>query len=248
MIEGALNFRDVGGVRTRDGRVLRSGRVFRCGALDAVTEAGLAQLSALGLTVYFDLRSNIERQVKPARLPEVNAPRVVFRDHDRLTGSLYHELAQAGDGAGLARRRMLALYEELPYVHRQSYRMLFDELLGAPGAPLAFGCAAGKDRTGVGALLLLTALGVGDEDIERDYLASAGHFDALAEVFFVGPRGAMRQADRVRWEPILRTDADYLAAARRAIAHRNGSVEGYLQAELGIGPGEVDTLRAALLS
>lgn len=151
MIDGVQNFRDLGGLRTQDGRVVKPGCLFRGGALDAVSDAGVAQMAQLGLRAYFDLRSSPERRTRPARLPQHGGPRLVFHAHDRLTGALYHELERSASEGELAQKCMLALYRELPYSHRDAYRMLFQELLDGAW-PLAFGCAAGKDRTGVAAL------------------------------------------------------------------------------------------------
>ncbi|WP_353736946.1 tyrosine-protein phosphatase [Aquamicrobium sp.] len=58
-----------------DGRILRTGRLFRCGSLHIVSDVGLTDMAGLGLQVFFDLRSNEERATRPARLPKAKAPR-----------------------------------------------------------------------------------------------------------------------------------------------------------------------------
>nr|WP_287948031.1 tyrosine-protein phosphatase [Aquamicrobium sp.] len=123
----------------------------------------------------------------------------------------------------------------------------FRELLDG-AVPMALGCAAGKDRTGVGAMLILTALGVSRHEIEADYLRTEQQFETLAAMFMTNSRGRLLQGvDRVAWEPILRSDTAYLTAAYDAIAARNHSVETYLADELGVGRPEVERLRDLLL-
>lgn len=246
MIDGVLNFRDLGGLQTQDGRVVKPGCLYRCGALDSVSNAGMVQMAQLGLRTYFDLRSSPERKARPARLLQHGGPRLVFHAHDRLTGALYHELERSGSEGELAQKRMLALYRDLPYSHRGAYRMLFQELLDGAW-PMAFGCAAGKDRTGVAALLLLSALGVETAAIDADYLASGLHFEALAALFFTGERAAMSEHARLHVMPILRTDLAYLHAARAGVEIRSTGIERYLADELGVGPRELSALRGRLL-
>ena len=247
MIDGAVNFRDLGGLKGADGRTVRRGMIYRSGTLHAVSDAGLARMSGLGLSVVFDLRSNSERQARSPRLPDDRQLTYVFLDHDRQTGSLFQELAEPGVGPEAAAERMRVIYRKLPYELREAYRMLFGQLL-AGSLPLAFGCAAGKDRTGVAAMLLLSALGVDRGDIEADYLKTEAEFETLVAMFLSGPRGALvKGLDRSTWEPLLRTDVRYLSAAYESIAITSGSLEAYLAEELNVGTREISRLQEQLL-
>ena len=69
LLEGSLNLRDLGGYASRDGRVVRSGCVFRSDELHALTDADLDIVRGLGIRVVFDLRNATERDARPNRLP-----------------------------------------------------------------------------------------------------------------------------------------------------------------------------------
>src|SRR5436309_1967722 len=68
-----------------------------------------------------------------------------------------------------AKQFVVATYKKMPIAFSAQFRRMFSELL-AGRAPLVFNCTAGKDRTGVAAALLLTALGVPRESVVQDYL------------------------------------------------------------------------------
>ena len=60
-VDGVLNFREVAGLATSDGRRLRSGLLYRSGSYAAITKTGVGQLAALGITQVVDLRNLRER-------------------------------------------------------------------------------------------------------------------------------------------------------------------------------------------
>ncbi|MBO0685222.1 MAG: tyrosine-protein phosphatase, partial [Candidatus Dormibacteraeota bacterium] len=75
-IEGAVNFRDLGGYRTSDGRTVRPGLVYRSGMLGRLTDAGVDELAGLGLRLVVDFRTTAEATAWPDRLPDP-APRLL---------------------------------------------------------------------------------------------------------------------------------------------------------------------------
>jgi protein-tyrosine phosphatase len=119
------------------------------------------------------------------------------------------------------------------------YREMFQELL-AGDAPLAFNCSAGKDRTGVAAALLLTALGVPRPTVMEDYLLSNRHLnvDRAMQAGKQGPGGLKALPDDVL-KVYLSVDPEFLGAVFEIIdAHKDG-VDGYLRDELGLGSAEI---------
>jgi protein-tyrosine phosphatase len=234
MIEGGLNFRDLGGVPIDARRRLRRDRLYRSGVMHALTNRGLESLSALGIRAVYDLRSDRERALRPPRLPRDGAVVHLYHAHERQTGNVLAALRDAGRTADDAKAIMLRIYRALPYEFVGPYRELFLQIADGP-LPIVFNCAAGKDRTGVAAALILSALGVSSEEIYRDYLRSEESFSGIVEMFVSGPRGALIEGvDRAIWEPILRTDPDYLSTAFLSIQERHGSVSAYLRDALRI--------------
>ena len=173
-LEGCTNLRDLGGYRAADGRRVRFGRVFRSASLARLTEGDLETLAALGLRTVCDLRGIRESAAAPSRLPLRDPPELHALSIEPTVGASLADLLARGQATGedvldLLRRA----YEAYATEHLHRYRAMFTLLLEAPRLPLLFHCSAGKDRTGFGAALLLTALGVPRETVIEDYLATS---------------------------------------------------------------------------
>jgi protein-tyrosine phosphatase len=119
------------------------------------------------------------------------------------------------------------------------YRSLFEHLL-ACDAPLVFHCTAGKDRTGLAAALILLALGVSRDDVMHDYLLT-NHYLKVRHADAPGvPADVLLLLNQVREE--------FLGAAFEVIDQLHGSVDGYLETGLGVGPHERNRLAGMYLS
>ena len=159
------NMRDLGGYPTRDGRMTRYHRFIRSDQPECLTEAELAMLRTAGLTTAIDLRSDNEARETPSCLDGmdgVNSVRINFDPNDFWP--------KDDDGVDRLYRGLVDGNPMLPVVFRT--------IAEAPGAVL-FHCAAGKDRTGVVAAILLMLAGVADADIVADYQVSATYLAAL---------------------------------------------------------------------
>ncbi len=247
-LEGARNFRDLGGYTTRDGRRVRWRQLFRSASLGSLTLRDQARLEALGLRVICDLRASDERAKEPVRWATTAAPRLLARDYALDLSMLASVLTQPEVGPVEARGAFRVLYDSLPQRFVESYRALFAALL-AGETPLAFNCSAGKDRTGVGAALVLAALGVPRATIVEDYLLSNDHYRAGPEVeaAMSGRHGPwLLQLRPEMLQLMLSVDASYLEAAFAAVERSHGSVEGYLESALGIDRGARRVLRERL--
>jgi len=162
------NFRDLGGVPALGGLVAR-GRLFRTAHLSYLDEPLAAELAALyDIRTYIDFRTNdeIARDGRPEPLLArgVRWERRPFDIADATFWSV--RVPAAADWSGLYTRAF------------ERFRAHFSDVVRTiveSTAPLAFGCWAGKDRTGMVAALLLSLLGVSDEAIAADYaLTTAG--------------------------------------------------------------------------
>jgi protein-tyrosine phosphatase len=248
LVDGAVNFRDLGGCVSRSGRPMRSGLVYRSGSMHAISASGLRTMRELGLRAAFDLRSNAERAGRPTILPGDGSVAYHVFDHDRKTGNLFRALGETGKSAEDGRALMIGIYRALPYDLAEPYRELMRRIAEEP-LPLVFNCAAGKDRTGVAAALLLAALDVPRAHIIEDYLKTEHAFDAIVDMFVTGPRApVVAMIDREIWEPIVRCDARYLEAMFAAIDAESGSLGGYFRDVLKLDEARIAALRARLLA
>lgn len=238
-LEGASNFRDLGGYATADGARLRWRRVFRSDHLGALTAADHQTLAALRIARAFDFRGESERAAAPYAIdgithhPLTIEPTVV----QRMTA--WRETGRPLDAA-TATRMMEDLYRGLVNERADRFTEFFGRLLVADEA-VVFHCTAGKDRTGVAAALLLHALGVPDDAIVEDYL--------LTNAVYRRPELLHRRTELP--EDVLQVlwgvQPGFLAAAFAEIASGHGSVDRYLAERLGVGPAERDVLRRRYL-
>lgn len=245
-LEGALNFRDMGGYLGADGRTIRWGQVFRSGTTHAMTAADVASLSALGIRFAYDLRSNKERRDHPNRLREIANLVYGFRDHDQLPGDIRRLLRSPDVRAENSHRMMIDVYRKLPYEFADAFTALFKLLLNGD-VPLVFNCTAGKDRTGAAAALVLTALGVPRDVVMEDYLLTGQFFERSCELILKEGGPFLASIPKAIWEPLMRVHPDYLQAMFDQLEASHGSVGGYLRDLIGIDEADIERLRTNLL-
>ncbi|MEJ5976386.1 tyrosine-protein phosphatase [Novosphingobium sp. PS1R-30] len=242
LLQGGQNFRDLGGYKTLDGRTVRWRTLFRSGAMNHLTAADFDYLAKLNLQTVVDLRSTEERAAAPVPWPEKAAPQILVRDYGQGAMGLENvDLAKlTGEGA---RARMAAIYPGILDNFNDQYRSLFDRLLAAD-APLAFNCSAGKDRTGVAAALILTALNVPRETIIEDYLLSNQRFRPDLTTAAADPAMAIwRQVPPEVAKAFMGVDRSYIEGVFRVIDSHPGGAEGYLRDRLGLDHADLLALR-----
>jgi protein-tyrosine phosphatase len=246
-LTGALNFRDLGGYQSVDGRKVRWQILYRSGTTHAMTNSDLAALEKLGIRYAYDLRSNTERRAFPSRLTEIAQITYRFLDHDRRSGDIKRLLRSADAHSSHAHDVMVSVYRRLPYDLRDAFSTLFRHLASG-NVPLVFNCTAGKDRTGVATALVLTALGVPHEAILCDYLLTGQFFDRSCELILNETNKTLfTGVDRTIWEPIMSTHSDYLNAMFDELNESHGSVARYIAEDLGVDDATIEKLKFVLL-
>jgi protein-tyrosine phosphatase len=237
-LEVAFNVRHIGGYQTRDGRETSS-MFVRAASLHRLSDDGVDGLLAAGIRTVIDLRSDEERQrmatpaLAPAGIDHVFAP--VFQS-DASPGSLVLEHGSFAPA-----------YERFLCSGHAAYLAMFRIAATASGGVL-FHCAAGKDRTGVAAALLLDLAGVEDDDIVADYAASAPR---IRDAFADWKRSPAEEAAAATMTPeqrdrMLSSDPEVMHATLQFLRRRWGSARGYMAA-IGLSPREIRELRARLV-
>jgi protein-tyrosine phosphatase len=217
-LKGLFNVRDLGGYPAAGGRV-KWGLLYRSGDLANLATESRADLEARRIRTIVDFREDEERR----RLPDGKIATV--RESVPLpikTGSLidFYDARDAADAEG----KMECLYGKMPSAVIEQYRILFRLLADREKPPLLFHCSAGKDRTGLAAALILSALGVDREAVIQDYLLSAeclrGKYDAFLE-------------ENPSAEPFMTVRRNFISAALEAIDRGMGGMDHYLRETLG---------------
>jgi protein-tyrosine phosphatase len=235
-LEGCLNFRDIGGYPTADGRSVRWRQVFRSDALHHLTRQDLAHLrEAIGLGTVIDLRSSAELRSE-GRGPLAHEP-VAFHHLPLFDGQSVKSAAASSEMTLTDRYFLLAEFAKEPIGKVVS-------AVAASDAPAVYHCAAGKDRTGVVSAVLLGLLDVPDPVIIADYAATRENLDAIVERL-MSTEGYYEMLsalppDTMHAEP--ETMASFLTRLRDAY----GSMAAYARSA-GVGDEAIDALRARLL-
>lgn len=244
-LEGGRNFRDLGGYAAADGRTVVWGKLFRSGSMVKLTPNDFDYLGRIGIRTVCDFRTDQERKDEPNKWAEAAKLDYWTRDYTMSGGDL-KRLFSGDFTAEQAREAVIELYRTLPYEQAEAYRVMFRKMLDG-GLPLAFNCSAGKDRTGLAAALILTALGVPRDTVFADYeLTNRYLMNALTrDKASASPLLANVPKDVVA--ALMVADPAYLNAAFDEIAKRNGSTEGYLRDVLSLSDADIARLRDMLL-
>ncbi|NUF49091.1 tyrosine-protein phosphatase [Gilliamella sp. ESL0250] len=234
-IKNGVNFRDLGGIKTTDGRQIRSGLLYRSGAFSLITPEEQSFLSdELNLHYILDYRDPDEIARNPDKLWQnthyINVPANPLSD--TVTASLTSDL----DNAHQTLKKnapfdfMVKLYQLLPF-NNPAYQKLSSILLNSQGKPLVQHCAVGKDRTGVGVALTLFALGVSEEVIMQDYLLTEQLLSDYRENLLRQYQHKVTPDEFENRKLIFAAKKEYLTAAFDAIKMRYDSIDDWLSQE-----------------
>ncbi|HVB41756.1 MAG TPA: tyrosine-protein phosphatase [Streptosporangiaceae bacterium] len=164
-LKGAYNVRDLGGLRTKDGRRTKHGIVYRGDSLDSITPSDARILfDKLGIGAIIDLRTKAETELSGLLFP---VPR--YRYSVLGEGKLGTEPFPSDDPAELAKVYLANVVGGRAAV-KGTFEIIGEDL--RVGVATLFHCAAGRDRTGIMAALLLGLVGVTDGQIAVDYVQS----------------------------------------------------------------------------
>ena len=238
--DALFNVRDLGGYATSDGRHTRWQRLYRADGLNRVQGEDLERLAALGLRTVVDLRTPNER-VERGSFP-VEAMPVDYHHFPVLQQTWEGQTLDATiDGADFLTARFWEMLEVGSDAIAGALRVLADERV----YPAVFHCAAGKDRTGVLAALVLGLLGVPDATIAADYgLSRVGMLSMMAWIRQTRPEIADAMTDQPG--PMLEAPPEAMLGLLDHLRQTHGSIEGYAWS-IGLTAQVLDGLRANLL-
>jgi protein-tyrosine phosphatase len=236
LLDGASNFRDLGGYSTADERVVRKGMVFRSGALHALTEADQERLRAMGVRVAVDLRPPEEQAAEPT-----NAPFLRIVPVPLMRGERTSDPSALANGEGYLRDR----YTEIVLDRAPDIGTILRLLAQEDGLPAVIHCAAGKDRTGVVSAVLLLALGVDEPTVLDDYELTS-EYAAATRVEELTSKLSGSGLPPAVIAGLLGTSREALADAIAAGRERYGTVEDYLVGPAGVPPADLTALRERL--
>ena len=250
--QGIHNFRDYGGWETADGQTVKTGLLWRSGQHVGASEADLAAVHALDIRTVIDLRGLSERERNPCKRPDGFAGEVYYYEGETTSSPPHMDVDEATTTAQFARQRMMAVYTRMP--RNPAMATMFSRYLTLlaerEGASLVH-CFAGKDRTGVAAMLLLHILGVDRERQMAEFLRTneAPTFEVLAAQSVPGIEARLgRTLDEEAVKALLEVHEDYLHTFWREVEQDHGSLDSWLENALGVDELLKDALRARYLA
>jgi protein-tyrosine phosphatase len=232
----AHNVRHLGGYETGDGRITNE-NLIRSAGLHRLTPAALGTLRDVGVATVVDFRSEAERERD--RTPEL-APYGIRKVLAPVWDKDASPPGMAGEFPGYA-----VVYPLFLDAGTFAYRMLFETIADSEGR-LIFHCAAGKDRTGVAAALLLEVAGVPDTTILKDYSQSAQLLMPVLKEWL--PKMAERGVAEGVALKLMASDAADMESTLSVVRERWGSAEGYLQEHAGVSEDVITSVRARLVA
>lgn len=260
ILKGAPNARDLGGIETADGRLIRKNRLIRSGGLGKLYPEDVEYLKNAGLRTVVDFRTEPERMEKPdiildgvdyivcpllERKTEGITRLVPETEEEEAlrTVSMAHRLMAHGpDG----RKQMRSLYPILvsnPFCI-EHFRQFFDILLGHNEGALLYHCTMGKDRVGTATALLLSALGVPRESIIADYLITAERCAPGTERLIKNCRKICGDEEVLQFIYYLDTvEESFIKAAFDTVKQSCGSVENFLREKIGLDAEKIAKLK-----
>ena len=248
------NTRDLGGMRTGDGRVIRPGKLYRSGQLSDVSDGDMKSLSSHIHTI-IDFRTEKERRDEPDReIPGVRNLHIPILDD--LTAGITREKEADQDAI---KRFLLKPEEAIHYMCKMyrrfasdqavsRYRRFIEVLLEAEG-PVLWHCTAGKDRAGIASVIVEEILGVKREDILDDYLKTNDYLsqDISFLIDFVlrqaGLDGTDNSVAREAMRILFGAQKDYLREYYDAVTSKYESMDGLIRDGLGVNESKKKRLR-----
>jgi protein-tyrosine phosphatase len=236
--EGIHHFRDIGGYKSEDGRRVKWNTFYRSDKLSSLTTSDIKYIKNLNIKTILDLRSLKEVKENPdikiAGIENINISAMpvldkVGDDFDMMY--IFSNDLVSGDDI---RKLLIKGYSTMVF-NNPAFKELVDCIENEERLPIVFHCSAGKDRTGFGAALILSILGVPEETIIDDYLATNFYRKEINEKIISKIQGKIINKDRVKiLSYMFEVKRELIEASFTSIKNNYGDMDTYLEKEYGL--------------
>lgn len=262
-LDGVQNARQLGGYLCADGRRVKDGVLLRSGALNALTEAGAQTLAEqYHLKYIFDFRMPFEREAQPdAEVAGAeNLSLSVFSSAiygEKVLKELQEAMAAGNQGQTMVilakNQGLTTIYQNMLLTPegQQAYAAFFRTLVDdvGEGEAVLWHCTQGKDRAGMASALLLYALGADEATVKADYLLTNDFYpDLIQQSKAQAEALGLTEAETREFVALAASvDEGFFDAAMDSVKENYGSVQDYLQTQLGLTDADLQTLRDKFL-
>ena len=242
-MDSIQNVREIGGYGTsHNHKTTRWGKVFRSGQLSSLSEWDSIRLNNLHIKTVIDLRGNDELAASPLRYSKANIIHIPIpiKNMDNVTARIQEDRMRKGDGLLF----MQDTYLQYVTDYSDQFAKALDVFLEEDNYPILVNCSMGKDRTGYLTAMLLFALGIPEETVVRDYMASneninIGHLAYMARDLSTNAQETITT--------LVTVNEGLIDLVLKRIRKDYGSVDKYLSKGLGLTEKKRDTLKDILL-
>ncbi len=248
-LDGGINFRDIGGYSNSQGRKVKWRKIMRCGHLASLSDNDLDILEKIGINRVHDFRRSEEQEMSPScavRAEFVDDYQILIGDISRFWEFLFEGELTAESSHQLVVNSYASCIDSVIPAFSRFMRHIVDNADNAS----VFHCSAGKDRTGMAAALILSALDVPRETIIKDYMLTVEHYDSEQLINIVEEH--LRKANVDSWDrawlmPYCSVHQDNIVAFLDAIDASYGNVKNYLISALGLSQADLDKMHQCYL-
>lgn len=248
--EGTRNFRDLGGYQSVGGGTIKWGLLYRSGRLSALTGEDQKYFSSLNIGLICDFRREDEQERSPSLLPKNDPVKIV--DLPIGAGSskkFLDKMASDGFAPEDMKMAMQEIYLDFVQNQAETYSEMFKCLLEVNNEASLIHCTAGKDRTGFGTAIILSALGVERQAVMQDYLLTTRYFPIDLEMKLMAEKYDIQQDIYLHaFRPVFEVHPEYLQVAFDEIEKEYKTVENYLDKALGVTQEVCKELQAKFLT
>ena len=238
-LQGAVNFRDLGGYQTKEGKTVKMGLLFRSAALNTLTDADVAKIASLHIKYDFDFRGPYEVKTAPDKIPAGTRRISLPAGSENVGDSNYMK----NMSKYMKSDSFLVSFYTVLTPYKDRYTPLFDSLIANKNAsPMLFHCTAGKDRTGIAAAFILYALGVNEETIFDDYEAT-NYYRRNENAKAIAQMTKYYGMDEKVATSMMGAKREYIKATFTTIKAQYGTMENYLEKVLGLNSKKIKQLR-----
>ncbi len=248
--EKLSNFRDIGGLKTKEGTFMKSGVLFRSDELSKMTTQDCALLHDLNIKVICDLRTSKEYHKKSPPHSVIKAMKrlhIPLHTHDINRKKLLSFLFSKTGEADFEQFRT-NYYHHIAFESTAQIKEIITILSHEENQPALIHCRAGKDRTGFIAAIIQLLVGVPYESVAQEYLKTNQFYEShMNKLIKVMRWVTLFRVSRERMKFMLMAHQTDLDKVYEAIIHHYGSVEDYLCKGCGIEPNIITKLKHQLL-
>jgi len=246
-LEGSVNFRDLGGYETLDGRRIKWGKVFRSDNLARLSDMDQTKLKNMGIKLVCDFRTPAEIKKSPDKFPGNSTAMYLHLPiiHGEIDNTSLFERIKKGDIEWISTDFMIKGYINNLENFSDTWAEVIKRLASPDNIPMVFHCTAGKDRAGTCAALILLLLGVPEQIVIADYSLSNVYITKVLDKIYTYIKSIDIDPEQVA--PYFTAPKECIISLIHHINHNYGSVHNYFTKKTKLEHKTISALKKNLL-